>query len=84
MSARKPRSLLRAIELHADDASARLKVLREIVAERIDGTDSARETASLGRLMLDVEAALRGLQAGSQGSSPVDDLLARRAARGAS
>lgn len=84
MGSRQARSMLRAISRHPDDAEARLKVLRSIVAERIDGTDSARETASLGRLMLDVEAAIRGLTAGAPQTSKVDELLERRAARGAS
>lgn len=79
----KPRSMLRAIKDHPTDASARLAELRAIVAERIDATDSARETASLARVMLDVEAALHSATVGPMAADPVDDLLTRRAARGA-
>lgn len=78
----KPRSLVKAILAHPDDARARLDELRLIVAERLDATDSARETASLGRIVLDIEAALRSL-AGSPTASAVDEVLARRTARGA-
>lgn len=77
------RSLVRAIAEHPDEARPRLEELRAIVAERIDGTDSARETASLARVMLDIEAALRALAGASAPASPVDELLGRRAARGA-
>lgn len=80
---RQSRSMLRAILDHPTDASARLGELRAIVAERLDATDSARETASLARVMLDVEAALRSLAAGPVTTDVVDDLIARRTARGA-
>lgn len=78
-----PRSMLRAIQAHPEDAVQRLAVLREIVAERLDGTESARETASLARCMLDIESALRGY-AGATEKTPVDELLAKRKARGVS
>ncbi len=78
-----PRSMLRAIEQNPEDAAARLRELRLIVAKRLDDTESARETASLARVMLDIESAFRALTAAAGASSPVDDLLARRAARGA-
>lgn len=78
-----PRSMLRAIHEHPTDAPARLRELRAIVAERLDGTDSARETASLARVMLDVEAALRALADDPAAADEVHDLLARRIARGA-
>lgn len=78
------RSMVRAILDHPDDAPARLAVLREIVAHRLDETDSARETGTLARVLLDVEAALRSLAGeGAPAVSAVDDLLAKRAARGA-
>lgn len=77
------RGMVRAILDHPDDPAARLAELRMIVAERLDETDSARETGTLARVMLDVEDALRSLN-GSQGvPTAVDDLLTRRAARGA-
>lgn len=78
-----PRSLVRAILDHPEDARARLDELRLIVAERLDATDSARETGTLGRLVLDIEAALRSLNTTAGPASPVDELLNRRAARGA-
>jgi len=84
MNVPEARTMVQAILDHPEDAGARLRALRGIVAERIDDTDSARETASLARVMLDVEAALRSLQGQSTAAaSPVDDLLAKRAARGA-
>lgn len=76
-----PRSLLQAILKAPDDRGAHLRVLREMVAERLDATESARETASLARVVLDVEAALAALNPAAQ--SPVDELLNRRAKRGA-
>jgi len=75
--------MVRAIAEHPADAAERLKELRLIVAERIDGTDSARETASLSRVMLDIEHALRSIEGAIPAASPVDELLARRAERGA-
>lgn len=84
MVTKSPRSMLRAIELNPDDAGKRLKALRAIVAARLDETDSARETGTLARCLLDIEAALRGLSGGGAQESPVDELLNRRAARGAS
>lgn len=84
MVTKSPRSMLRAIELNPDDAGKRLKALRAIVAARLDETDSARETGTLARCLLDIEAALRGLSGGGTQESPVDELLNRRAARGAS
>jgi len=84
MNVPEARTMMQAILDHPEDATARLRALRGIVAERIDDTDSARETASLARVMLDVEAALRTLEGQSAPvASPVDDLLAKRAARGA-
>ncbi|MDQ1130669.1 hypothetical protein [Microbacterium sp. SORGH_AS_0888] len=77
------RSMLRAITDHPDDATARLRALREIVAARLDATDSARETGTLARVMLDIEAALRSLDGAGAAVSSVDELLKRRAARGA-
>lgn len=82
MTTTSPRSMLRAIEKNPDNAGARLKALREIVAQRLDETDSARETGTLARCLLDIEAALRGMSAtGAQ--SPVDELRQKRTARGA-
>jgi hypothetical protein len=75
--------MVRAITQNPDNAEARLKALREIVAQRLDETDSARETGTLARCILDIEAALRALSGAPAGASPVDDLLARRSARGA-
>jgi hypothetical protein len=77
------RSLVRAISEHPDDAAARLRTLRLIVAERLDETDSARETGTLARCVLDIEAALRSLAGDGGASSTVDELIARRTARGA-
>lgn len=77
------RSMVTAITKHPDSAPERLRTLRLIVAERLDATESARETASLARVLLDVENALRALKSGPVQGTPVDDLLARRAARGA-
>ncbi|MGL3150659.1 hypothetical protein ACSS7Z_09885 [Microbacterium sp. A82] len=74
--------MVRAIELHEDDAGKRLRALRLIVAARLDETDSARETGTLARCLLDIEAALRSLQGGAA-ESPVDDLLQARTKRGA-
>lgn len=83
MTTKSPRSLLRAIEKSPDNQAEHLKVLRSIVAQRLDETESARETGTLARAILDIEAALRALSGTGDASSPVDDLLARRAARGA-
>lgn len=83
MTDKSPRSLLRAIEKNPDNQAEHLKVLRAIVAQRLDETESARETGTLARAILDIEAALRSLAGAGDASSPVDDLLARRAARGA-
>lgn len=82
MTTTSPRSMLRAIEQNPDNADARLKELRAIVAQRLDETDSARETGTLARCLLDIEAALRGLS-GAGVQSPVDELRQKRAARGA-
>lgn len=82
MTTTSPRSMLRAIEQNPDNADARLKELRAIVAQRLDETDSARETGTLARCLLDIEAALRGLS-GAGAQSPVDELRQKRAARGA-
>lgn len=76
------KSLLKAILEHPEDVLERLSVLREIVAVRIDATESARETASLARVMLDIEAAMRS-HVGAPAATPVDELLAKRKARGA-
>lgn len=83
MVEKSPRSMLRAIERNPDSAPARLKALRAIVAARLDETDSARETGTLARCLLDIETALRSLAGADSPASRVDDLLARRAARGA-
>lgn len=83
MVEKSPRSMLRAIERNPDDAPARLKALRAIVAARLDETESARETGTLARCLLDIEAALRAISGSGGQVSQVDDLLARRAARGA-
>lgn len=77
-----PRSMVRAIELNKEDAGERLRALRLIVAQRLDETDSARETGTLARCILDIENALRSL-AGGAAESPVDELLAARTKRGA-
>lgn len=77
------RSMLKAIQDHPENAVERLKALREIVARRLDATDSARETGTLARCLLDVEAALRTLSASDGVPTSVDELLKRRAARGA-
>lgn len=77
------KSMLQALTDHPADPAKRLGVLRSIVAERLDATESARETASLARVILDVEAALRVLSGSSAPATAVDDLLARREARGA-
>lgn len=83
MTGKSPRSLLRAIEKHPENQAEHLKVLRAIVAQRLDETDSARETGTLARAILDIEAALRHLNAADAPADPVDDIAARRAARGA-
>lgn len=54
-----------------------------IVATRLDETDSARETGTLARVVLDIEGALRALEGSAAGATPVDEILARRTARGA-
>lgn len=77
------RSLVKAILRNPDEAKPRLEELRMIVAQRIDDTESARDTASLARVVLDVEAALRSLSGASGPGTVVDDLISRRAARGA-
>ncbi len=81
------RSLVRQIKAHPRDAESRLKTLQLIVAEKIDATGSAREIASLSRVMLDIESAMRDARRDAQvvesPKSPVDELLARRAERGA-
>lgn len=76
------RSMVRVIANSPDNPKLHLEELRAIVAERIDATDSARETGTLARVILDIESALRSLK-GAGKVSPVDDLLKRRAARGA-
>lgn len=78
-----PRSLLRTIEKNPENQAAHLKVLRAIVAQRLDETESARETGTLARAILDIEAALRSLAGAGAAADPVDDIAARRAARGA-
>jgi hypothetical protein len=77
------RSLVRAIREHPDDAAARLRELRLIVAARLDETDSVREAGTLARCVLDIEAALRSLAGDSGAPSKIDELLARRQGRGA-
>lgn len=70
---------------HGDDPEAQLTNLRLIVATRLDATDSARESGTLARVLLDIEQALAALRnAGGLMASPVDELLARRASKGAS
>lgn len=80
---RSPRSLLKAIQDHPENQVEHLKVLRAIVAQRLDETESARETGTLARAMLDIQAALRSLNDAGRTGDPVDDIAARRAARGA-
>lgn len=77
------RSLVQAILKHPDNPRGRLEELRMIVAIRLDETDSARETGTLARCVLDVEAALRSLDATGAVAGPVDELLERRRVRGA-
>lgn len=86
--ARNYRQMVRQIKAHPDDAEARLKTLQLAVAEKFDNTTSAREIATLARVLLDIEAAFREIRAAREKavpapSSPVDELLARRAERGA-
>lgn len=83
MNVPETRSLVRAILDHPQDARARLEELRMIVATRLDETDSARETGTLARVVLDIEGALRALEGSAAGATPVDEILARRTARGA-
>lgn len=78
-----PKSMLKAIQQNPHDAAARLRALRSIVAHRLDGTSSARETASLAASFLAVEVALKAATAEAPGASRVDELLSRRAKRGA-
>jgi hypothetical protein len=66
---------------HGDDPEAQLTNLRLIVATRLDGTDSARESGTLARVLLDIEAALAALRGSDVGVTAVDDLLAKRAER---
>jgi hypothetical protein len=76
--------MVQAILEHPTDAQARLEALRMRVAQTLDDTDSARETGTLARVLLDVEAALRSLAGdAAPTATPVDELLAKRAARGA-
>ncbi len=68
---------------HGDDTEAQLTNLRLIVAGRLDETDSARESGSLARVLIDIETELGKLRAGQAGAaSDVDELLTRRSARG--
>jgi len=83
MNVPSPRSLVRAILDHPDNARARLEELRMIVATRLDETESARETGTLARVVLDIESALRSLEGSAAGATTVDEILARRVARGA-
>lgn len=83
MSAESPRSMLSAIENNPDDHGAQLRALRDIVAFRLDNTDSARETGTLARCLLDIDSTLRSLGVSKQPASRVDELLQRRSARGA-
>ena len=80
---RQTRSLVKAISDHPDDAASRLRVLRLIVAQRLDATTSARETGSLARVVLEIEAALRSLDTTPEAATRVDEILAARVARGA-
>lgn len=77
------RSMVKAIAAHPDDPAKRLQTLRLIVATKLDATDSARETSTLARVLLDIEAAMKGVGADAPRGA-VDDLLARRVERGAS
>lgn len=78
-----PRSMLQAIQQNPNNAQARLEALREIVATRLDETDSARETGTLARCLLDIETAMRTLIGATAVVDPVDELRQRRTARGA-
>lgn len=78
-----PRSMLQAIAQNPNNAQARLEALREIVATRLDETDSARETGTLARCLLDIETAMRTLTGTPTVVDPVDELRQRRTARGA-
>lgn len=78
-----PRSLLKTIEREPENQARHLRVLRLIVAERLDATESARETGTLARTILDIESALRALSGAGVERTPVDEVLERRKARGA-
>jgi hypothetical protein len=80
---KRPHSIVKAITDRPDDPAAALQELRLIVAAKIDATSSAREVGTLGRLLVSIEAALRALDSTPTATSPVDEILARRAARGA-
>lgn len=74
--------LLDSVEHDPDDPRKHLLVLRRIVAKRIDATDSARETASLARVMLDIERDIAALNVAPE-IDEVSQLRARREQRGA-